>query len=141
MAGELGGSGVAGQAVQPGRGVHGAVRCAALWCLRPEETAHPGAAGIRSAMKTLRRTLLVLVPAVALGLLAAGSAIGAAAQTPPANPPQSSQDAGKADAEKRRQDEAAKAEAARKAEARKPKRDKSTDRKDPERELEEEEDI
>lgn len=93
-------------------------------------------------MKTLRRTLLVLVPAVALGLLAAGSAIGAAAaQTPPANPTQSSQDTDKAAAEKRRQDEAAKAEAARKAEARKPKRDKSTDRKDPERELEEEEDI
>jgi hypothetical protein len=93
-------------------------------------------------MKTLRRTLLVLMPAAALGLLAAGAAIGAAsAQTP--SPPQSGQDADKAkvDAEKRRQDEAAKAEAARKAEARKPKRDKSRDGKDPERELEEEEDI
>jgi hypothetical protein len=91
-------------------------------------------------MKTLRRTLLVLVPVAALGLLAAGIA---SAQTPPPSPPQSGQDADKArsEAEKRRQDEATKAEAARRAEARKPKRDKSRDSKDPERELEEEEDI
>lgn len=138
MAGELGGTAVAGQAVQVGPGVHGGVRRAALWCPRPEETAHPGAAGTRSAMKTLRRTLLVLAPVAALGLLAAGIA---SAQSQPPSPPQSSQDADKAEAGKRRQDEAAKAEAARKAEARKPKRDKSGDRKDPERELEEEEDI
>lgn len=144
MAGELGGTGVAGQAVQRWAGrtgsVHGAVHPVALWCLRPEETAHPGAAGTRSAMKTLRRTLLVLAPVAALGLLAAGIA---SAQPQAAKPPQSAEDAdkAKADAEKRRQDEAAKAEAARKAEARKPKRDKSRDGKDPERELEEEEDI
>ena len=41
----------------------------------------------------------------------------------------------------RQADDAARAEAARKAEARKPKRDQNGDRKHPERELEEEEDI
>lgn len=89
-------------------------------------------------MNILRRTLLVLAPVAALGLLAAGIA---SAQTPPSNPPQSGQGADKTEAETRRQAEAAKTEAERKAEARKPKRDKSGDRKDPERELEEEEDI
>lgn len=79
-------------------------------------------------------TALVTIAAVPL-VLAAGQQAGSQPQT------RDETDKAKSEAEARRQDEAAKAEAARKAEARKPKRDKSGDRKDPERELEEEEDI
>jgi Na+-transporting methylmalonyl-CoA/oxaloacetate decarboxylase gamma subunit len=94
-------------------------------------------------MNSFRRPAFVLVPlALAAALLAyAGSVAAQSAAQPPVQTDEEA-DKAKADAEKRRQaDEAARAEAARKAEARKPKRDQNGDRKDPERELEEEEDI
>lgn len=89
-------------------------------------------------MNRYRRPAFVLVPlALAAALLAYAGSIAAQSGAKP--PPQTDEEAdkAKADAEKRRQAD----EAARKAEARKPKRDKNGDRKDPERELEEEEDI
>jgi hypothetical protein len=142
-AGELGGTGVAGQAVQLRGGGAGAFMAQSTrWryvACAPKKPPIRAPRAPEALMKILRRTLLVLVPMAALGLLAAGIA---SAQTPPPSPPQSGQDADKARSEAdKRQDEAAKAEAARRAEARKPKRDKSRDGKDPERELEEEEDI
>lgn len=94
-------------------------------------------------MNSFRRPAFVLVPlALAAALLAyAGSVAAQSAAKPPVQTDEEA-DKAKADAEKRRQaDETARAEAARKAEARKSRRDQNGDRKDPERELEEEEDI
>lgn len=94
-------------------------------------------------MNSFRRPAFVLVPlALAAALLAYAGSVAAQSTARPPTQTDEETDKAKADAEKRRQaDEAARAEAARKAEARKPKRDQNGDRKDPERELEEEEDI
>lgn len=94
-------------------------------------------------MKTFRRPAFVLVPlALAAALLAVVGSVAAQSNTG-SPPPQTNDEADKAktEADKRQADDAARAEAARKAEARKPKRDRNGDRKHPERELEEEEDI
>lgn len=98
-------------------------------------------------MKSFRRPAFVLVPlALAAALLAFVGSVAAQSNTggPPAKTNDETNDEAdkaKAETDKRQADAAARAEAARKAEARKPKRDQNGDRKDPERELEEEEDI
>lgn len=94
-------------------------------------------------MKSFRRPAFVLVPlALAAALLAVVGSVAAQSNTG-SPPPKTNDEADKAktEADKRQADDAARAEAARKAEARKPKRDQNGDRKHPERELEEEEDI